>query len=146
MFLCFFFVFCYCRYFFFFFSSRRRHTRYWRDWSSDVCSSDLLDGPAEGYVLDVDAGGVRVRAGTAEGLFHAEQKLAQLVEDGAVAPVHVEDRPRFAWRGAMLDVARHFLTADDVKAFVDDIAAYKLNVLHLHLTDDEGWRFPVASL
>jgi len=53
--------------------------------------------------------------------------------------------PRFEWRGVMLDVARHFFGADDVKRFIDLIALYKLNRLHLHLTDDQGWRIEIRS-
>ncbi|WP_405003391.1 family 20 glycosylhydrolase [Kitasatospora purpeofusca] len=62
-----------------------------------------------------------------------------------LAPVTVEDRPRYAYRGAMLDVARHFFTPAEVKGFVDRLALYKLNHLHLHLTDDQGWRIEVPA-
>ena len=58
---------------------------------------------------------------------------------------HVVDMPRFEWRGAMLDVARHFLRPDDVKRFIDLLALYKLNRLHLHLADDQGWRIEIKS-
>ena len=57
----------------------------------------------------------------------------------------VVDRPRFGWRGAMLDVARHFFDADDVKRYIDLIALYKINRLHLHLSDDQGWRIEIKS-
>jgi hexosaminidase len=59
--------------------------------------------------------------------------------------VHIVDRPRFAWRGAMLDVARHFFSVDDVKRYIDLIALYKINRLHLHLADDQGWRIEIKS-
>jgi hexosaminidase len=103
----------------------------------------------EGYELTVDRQRVRILAATPAGLFYGVQTLRQLlppiVEYTAALPrplkaagVRVIDRPRFAWRGAMLDVARHFRTVDEVKRFVDLLALYKLNRLHLHLTDDQG--------
>ena len=78
-------------------------------------------------------------AGRARG--HAT--LRQLGEE--IAPVVIEDAPRYAWRGVMLDVARHFFGVDDVMRFIDLAALYKLNVLHLHLTDDQGWRIAIDS-
>nr|WP_244167867.1 family 20 glycosylhydrolase [Micromonospora chaiyaphumensis] len=110
----------------------------------------------EGYRLDVTGAGVRVTAATAAGLLHGAQTLRQLLPaaiDGA-APVTerwavpggtVVDRPRFPYRGAMLDVARHFFPVEDVLRVVDHLARYKLNHLHLHLTDDQGWRIAVDS-
>ncbi|MEU4369171.1 beta-N-acetylhexosaminidase [Micromonospora chersina] len=110
----------------------------------------------EGYRLDVTSAGVRITAATAAGLFHGAQTLRQLLPaaiDGA-APVaerwavpggSIVDRPRFPYRGAMLDVARHFFPVEDVLRVVDHLARYKLNHLHLHLTDDQGWRIAVDS-
>ena len=111
---------------------------------------------AEGYELAVTAEGVTITAATSAGLFYGAQTLRQLmpahVEFGAALPRplpvpigRVVDRPRFGWRGAMLDVARHFFSVDDVKRFVDLMALYKLNRLHLHLSDDQGWRFEVPG-
>ena len=111
---------------------------------------------AEGYLLDVTPEVVRLRAHADEGLFRGVQTLRQLLPAAIEAPsvqagpwyvpcVRVEDRPRFGWRGAMLDVTRHFFDVATVKGFIDRIAAYKLNVLHLHLTDDQGWRLEVRS-
>jgi hexosaminidase len=117
-----------------------------------------LDGDAglgaEGYRLEVSPASVTLEAHGPAGLFHGVQTLRQLlpaaVERSSVQPgpwrvpaVRVEDRPRFAWRGAALDVARHFFTVAEVKRYVDLIALYKLNTLHLHLTDDQGWRIAV---
>jgi hexosaminidase len=117
-----------------------------------------LDGPAdlgeEGYLLDVDDLGVRLRAHTDEGLFRGVQTLRQLLpaalERGEPQPgpwnipgVRLEDRPRFAWRGIMLDVARHFFGVEEVKRLIDLVVPYKINVLHLHLTDDQGWRLAI---
>ncbi|MFI6329126.1 beta-N-acetylhexosaminidase [Micromonospora chersina] len=110
----------------------------------------------EGYRLDVTAVGVRITAAAAAGLFHGAQTLRQLLPaavDGA-APVaerwavpggSIVDRPRFPYRGAMLDVARHFFPVEDVLRVVDHLARYKLNHLHLHLTDDQGWRIAVDT-
>jgi hexosaminidase len=111
---------------------------------------------SEGYRLRVDRDGVLVAAAGAAGLFYGVQTLRQLLPaaiDGReratgpwrVPAVEVEDRPRFAWRGAMLDVARHFFSVDEVRRFVDLLALYKLNRLHLHLTDDQGWRLAIRG-
>ncbi len=98
-------------------------------------------GVPESYVLEVTADRVALTAPDAAGLFYGRQTLEQLREnDGSIAPVRIEDAPRYAHRGLMLDVARHFFGVGDVKRVIDLIARYKLNVLHLHLTDDQGWR------
>jgi hexosaminidase len=108
----------------------------------------------EGYELEVSDTAVTVRANRPEGLFRGAQTLRQLlpgsieastVQRGPwrVPAVRIADRPRFAWRGAALDVARHFFSVDDVKRYIDLISLYKLNVLHLHLTDDQGWRIAI---
>ncbi|MDH6226878.1 beta-N-acetylhexosaminidase [Streptomyces sp. MJP52] len=118
----------------------------------------LADGPwgEEGYRLTSGPSGVTVTAERPAGLFHGVQTLRQLlpaeVESGRVRPGPwqvpggvVEDRPRYAYRGAHLDVARHFFTVDQVKRYVDQLALYKINTLHLHLTDDQGWRLAIDS-
>lgn len=113
----------------------------------------------EGYDLRVASDRVTLTANHAAGLFYGVQTLKQLLPAFVaheayraaparpirIAPIHVVDRPRFAWRGAMLDVARHFFTVDDVKRYIDLISAYKLNRLHLHLADDQGWRIEIRS-
>jgi hexosaminidase len=111
--------------------------------------------PDEGYVLEVDEFGAGIAAGSPAGAFYARQTLRQLLPPAALRAsaasghkipcVRVEDAPRFAWRGVMLDVARHFLPIADVLRFIDLIAFHKLNVLHLHLTDDQGWRLEVPG-
>lgn len=121
----------------------------------------LLDGGRaaqglEAYELTSAATGVVIAAARPAGLFYGVQTLRQLlpasIEHGAalrrmltVPEARIVDAPRYAWRGAMLDVSRHFLAADDVKRFVDAMALYKLNRLHLHLSDDQGWRIEIAS-
>lgn len=108
-----------------------------------------LSGGPEAYRLDVRPDQVVARAGTTDGLMRALVTLRQLLvvgPDGAQAPaVHIEDRPAFAWRGLSLDVARHFIGVEAVKVVIGVMAHYKLNVLHLHLTDDQGWRLHVPS-
>ncbi|WP_380283797.1 beta-N-acetylhexosaminidase [Kitasatospora purpeofusca] len=112
----------------------------------------------EGYRLTADATGVRITARAPEGLFRGTQTLRQLLPpqiesprpvggapEWTVAPVTVEDRPRYGYRGAMLDVTRHFFTPDEVKGFIDRLALYKLNHLHLHLSDDQGWRIEIPA-
>lgn len=102
-------------------------------------------GPAESYTLTVTGTQVRVVGGDEQGVFNGIQSLRQLVADGRIGATAIEDAPRFAYRGAMLDVARHFFGVDDVKRYIDDIALLKLNYLHLHLTDDQGWRIQIDS-
>ncbi|MFJ6679805.1 family 20 glycosylhydrolase [Microbacterium sp. NPDC091382] len=106
-------------------------------------------GPAESYVLEAAATGIRVTGADAAGLHYGVQTLGQLIRrDGdrwAVPPVRVEDAPRFAYRGVMLDVARHFHDVPTVRAYIDRAASLKVNVLHLHLSDDQGWRLELRS-
>ncbi|MEU9144283.1 beta-N-acetylhexosaminidase [Streptomyces sp. NPDC048349] len=102
----------------------------------------------EGYRLQVGPAGITLTARTPAGLFHAGQTLRQLVPvagPGTVPGGTVTDRPRFAYRGAMIDIARHFFTVEQVKRYVDQLAQYKVNTLHVHLTDDQGWRLAVDS-
>ncbi len=103
--------------------------------------------PAEGYVIDVDTHGARIVARDGDGLFHGAVTLWQLLTQEhakAAAPfVHIEDAPRFAWRGLMLDSARHFQSVAEIRALIDQMALHKLNVLHWHLTDDQGWRIEI---
>lgn len=104
----------------------------------------------EGYTLDVSAQGVRIEARADAGLYYGAMTLAQLLSGGAthgvpvrLRGIHIEDFPRFKWRGLMLDSARHFFTVSDVKMMLDQMGQHKLNVLHLHLTDDQGWRIEI---
>ena len=100
---------------------------------------------ADGYTLEVAPTGIRLAADAAAGLFAGVQTLRQLAANGPVPSVTIEDHPRFSYRGAMLDVARHFFAVADVKRYIDDIALLKFNHLHLHLTDDQGWRLEILS-
>lgn len=104
----------------------------------------------EAYRLVVDARGIRISASGDRGLLYGAMTVAQLLSPdrrfGApvkVPAVTVEDAPRFGWRGLMLDVARHYQPIEAIYVVVDQMASVKLNTLHLHLTDDQGWRFEV---
>ena len=113
----------------------------------------------EAYEVTVGEQEITLRASTAAGLFYAAQTFRQLLPHWseyeavlfskprtfAIEAVHIVDRPRYAWRGAMLDVARHFFTVEDVKHYIDLLALYKMNRLHLHLADDQGWRIEIKS-
>ncbi|GAA2758325.1 family 20 glycosylhydrolase [Actinopolymorpha rutila] len=125
--------------------------------TGDGCSRvdlDLDAGlPAEGYHLEVRPEVVRIRGGSPAGVFYAVQTLRQLLPPdslrrAAVGPALttvpccvVEDAPAHGWRGGLLDVARHFVPKEFVLRYVDLLALHKLNVLQLHLTDNDGWRF-----
>ena len=113
----------------------------------------------EGYELTIAADSVRIVAANPAGLFHGVQTLRQLLPVGveaeysfgrmangwSVPPGIIVDRPRFAWRSAMLDVARHFFTPSEVRQYIDVLALYKMSTLHLHLADDQGWRIQIDS-
>jgi hexosaminidase len=113
--------------------------------------------PASGYALTVGPAQIDIAGGSPEGVFYGAQTLRQLLPPWTLrrAPVaggrlsvplvRITDEPRFGWRGVMLDVARHFLPVADVLRFIDLAALHKLNVLHLHLTDDQGWRIEVPG-
>ncbi len=111
---------------------------------------------AEGYRLDVTADGVVIAATAGSGLFYGVQTLLQLLPPQVFSPtkaagsvawaipaVRIEDRPRFRWRGLLLDVARHFFSKEEVKNYLDLMAQHKFNTLHVHLTDDQGWRVEI---
>jgi hexosaminidase len=117
-----------------------------------------VPGGPEGYRLTVDpVGGVRITGAGPAGVFWGAQTLRQLLGPDAfrraplatrtwtVPACHLTDAPRFGWRGLMLDVARHFMPKDGVFRYLDLMAAHKLNVLHLHLTDDQGWRVEIRG-
>lgn len=104
----------------------------------------------EGYVLEVKPEMIRVSASTATGLFYGLQSLLQLMvadgEDGWTVPaVTIKDAPRFGYRGFMIDVSRHFRSKEFIKKQIDAMARYKLNRLHLHLTDAAGWRVEIRK-
>ncbi|MCF0198605.1 MAG: family 20 glycosylhydrolase [Bacteroidaceae bacterium] len=105
---------------------------------------------AEAYTLDVTTDGIVARASTAAGLFYAYQTLRQLLPvavgtSARVPALSIQDEPRFAYRGAMLDPCRHFLPVEYVKRQIDFLSKYKINRLHWHLTEDQGWRVEIKK-
>lgn len=109
---------------------------------------------SEGYDLLVTTNAIIIRAPTQAGLFYGSQTLLQLLspevfatnvvtENWQVSCVHIQDWPRFPWRGLMLDVSRHFFNKAEIEAILDEMALYKLNRFHWHLVDDDGWRLEV---
>ncbi|MCF8406802.1 MAG: family 20 glycosylhydrolase [Chitinophagaceae bacterium] len=112
----------------------------------------------EGYTLDINEKGIQLKANANAGLFFGWQTVMQLLPSSVYANslqantnwslpyVSIIDKPRFGWRGMMLDVSRHFFSKEDVKTFIDDMARYKYNRFHWHLTDDQGWRIEIKSL
>jgi len=110
----------------------------------------------EGYTLIIKSDRVTITALNSTGIFYGIQTLRQLlpalIESSAhqsgpweIPDLTIRDKPRFAWRGLMIDVARHFFAVKDIKHIIDEMAYYKLNRLHLHLTDDQGWRIAINS-
>ena len=97
----------------------------------------------EGYQLDVDRDGITLKATTETGLFYGQQTLHQLLTPDGIPCVHIVDTPRFPYRGLHLDVSRHFFGKEEVCKLMDAMASYKLNTLHLHLTDAGGWRVAI---
>jgi len=124
-------------------------------------SSPLRAAGGEAYELQISPNRISIVADEPAGAFYGVQTLRQLLPPAfeyealraprrnvppvPVPAVLIQDSPRFPWRGAMLDVARHFLTIDEVKRYIDLMALHKLNRLHLHLADDQGWRIEIKS-
>ena len=122
----------------------------------DIIKDDVIGN--EGYTLNINAKGIIISANTNAGLFYGWQTLQQIMPSAIYAKtlqtnvqwnapfVSIIDKPRFGWRGMMLDVSRHFFSKADVKVFIDDMARYKYNRFHWHLTDDQGWRIEIKAL
>ena len=120
----------------------------------EVDSSDATIGD-QGYILEISHSEVLIRANAGEGLFDGTETLRQLLP-AKIETAHspgpwvveggqITDYPLYAWRGASLDVARHFFPVADVERYIDEIALYKINILHLHLSDDQGWRIAISA-
>ena len=119
--------------------------------------ADLARLGPEGYRLVVDNRTINVTASAPAGIFYAAQTLRQLLPEAIFKPlptpgqkwdilaVEIEDSPRFAWRGAMMDVGRHFMPKEFILRFIDLMALHKLNTFHWHLTDDQGWRIEIKK-
>lgn len=104
---------------------------------------NATDIPDEGYQLEIDEAGVRLVAKTETGLFYGKQTLLQLLTPNGLPYVKINDQPRFPYRGLHLDVSRHFFDKEEVKKLMNVMSYYKLNTLHLHLTDAGGWRLQI---
>ena len=127
------------------------------DGSIVLALGNFPDLGTEGYELIIEDDQVKIQGNSPMGVFWGAQTLRQLlpeeIEQGSVvdnasweiATGTIRDFPRYAWRGSMIDVARHFFDVSDVKAYIDLISLYKINTLHLHLSDDQGWRIEIDS-
>lgn len=106
----------------------------------------------EHYILDISENKVSIKGATQDALFYGLKTLDQILlgdvcntANKQIAPIRIDDEPRFGYRALMLDPARHFLPVEDVKFYIDQMAKYKYNVLQLHLTDDQGWRVEIKK-
>ncbi|MBO4662563.1 MAG: beta-N-acetylhexosaminidase [Bacteroidaceae bacterium] len=117
----------------------------WNKADIDYYTDESLE--AEAYILDITAEGIAVKSSTDRGKYYALLSLDQLAEQfgDALPLIRIEDKPRFQYRGFMLDVSRHFFTVEEVKKMLDVMARYKMNVFHWHLTDDQGWRAEIKQ-
>lgn len=106
-------------------------------------------GSDEGYELSITEHEVKLQARKTAGIFYGLQTMRQLLESNKpqynLPVVEIVDYPRLKWRGLMLDVSRHFFSKEFVKKYIDDMARYKFNIFHWHLTDDQGWRIEIKS-
>ena len=100
---------------------------------------------AEEYLLEVGRQRITVTASTPQAVLHGLRSLQQLVAGGEIPACVVRDKPTFAYRGAMLDVCRHFFPVEDVKTYIDILSLHKINKFHWHLTDDQGWRIEIKK-
>lgn len=124
----------------------------------DITIAENAEIASEGYIMDISTDGVSIEASSSDGVYYALQSLMRLLPPNVILgkmgnegqtyalPVsHIEDEPRFSYRGFMLDVSRHFFTIEQVKKMIDLMAIYKMNVFHWHLTDDQGWRAEIKQ-
>ena len=116
--------------------------------SNQLAECAAINNQPEGYILDItNHSGVNIYANTTTGIFYAKESLLQLQTyyKSKMQVQRIIDYPRYKYRGIMLDVVRHFFTIDEIKKLLDVMAAHKLNTLHLHLADDEGWRIAIKA-
>jgi len=117
--------------------------------SINLILDDKSKTATEGYVLTVSPTAITVKGTSSKGLFYGVQSLLQLIPihgESIIPALEIQDEPRFSWRGLLLDVSRHFFTLDQVKKLIDEMVIYKFNLLHLHLSDDQGWRVEIKKL
>jgi len=119
--------------------------------SIQLLTGEFPDIGKEGYILKSSRKGVQISANEPNGLFYGVITLWQLFPAGStgnsitIPAIQITDMPRFSWRGAHLDVGRHFFNMDFIKEYIDIIALHKMNVFHWHLTDDQGWRIEIKK-
>jgi len=105
--------------------------------------------PKEAYSINSSQQKISITGGSGKGLMHAFQTLRQILitqnESFRIPALQIKDSPRFQWRGMLLDCARHFMEKDFVKRYIDLLALYKMNTLHWHLTEDQGWRIEIKK-
>src|SRR5699024_10115389 len=103
--------------------------------------------PRTSYTLSISPQGANLTAGSESALADGRNTFAQIVSTsgGAIPCVTIDDRPGYAWRGMHLDVSRHFRSIEEIETLIDAMALHRLNVLHLHLTDDQGWRIEIKG-
>ena len=122
----------------------------------NVSNSLLKQLGNEGYTMSVTQKGIKINAATPAGIFYGIQTLRQLLppttvtghlpKNGCTIPcLEIKDYPRFQWRGLMIDPCRHFFTVEEIKKMIDAMVLLKMNTLHLHLTDDQGWRIEIKK-
>lgn len=125
------------------------------NWKLNIDSKLKEELGEEGYQLKIDDAGISLKSATEAGMFYGIQTLRQFfpagIESGKISSevklryVEITDKPAYSWRGSMLDIARSFLTKEYIKKHIDRMALYKLNRLHLHLSDDQGWRIEIKE-
>ncbi|MCF4100617.1 beta-N-acetylhexosaminidase [Gillisia sp. M10.2A] len=126
------------------------------NWNLSVDKELMSQLGEEGYILDITSKGVNIKSAGTAGLFYGIQSIRQLLPSEieseqlisgriALPQLHIEDAPKYSWRGSMIDVARSFFGKEYILKHIDRMALYKLNRLHLHLTDDQGWRIELKS-
>ena len=115
------------------------------EWAARYTNTPAKTLPAEGYSIDISYGRVKIQAADSAGRYYAQKTLARLREAG-LPNCHIEDYPDYNYRGFMLDIARNYTQKEDILRLIDQMSDYKLNVLHLHLVDDEAWRLEIPGL
>ena len=125
------------------------------DWNFKIDENLKTSLGEEGYKLQINVSGINVSSATKAGMFYAIQTLRQMfpveIETGNInskfqlKTVEITDKPQYSWRGSMLDIARSFLSKEYIKNHIDRMALYKMNRLHLHLSDDQGWRIEIKK-
>ncbi|WP_290541100.1 family 20 glycosylhydrolase [Alistipes sp.] len=114
------------------------------DFTTVVVDNSRMDALGrEGYELEVDCSSVRLTAATQTGIFYGKRTLEQLITNKGIPCIRISDRPRFPYRGLHMDVSRHFFPKSQILKVLNEMARYKLNVFHFHLTDNGGWRIQI---